>query len=587
MKRILACMLAAALLLTAAAGLAEENDKEITVATTTLIRGMSFGDMFDGTIADNDVKPLLHGADTVIIVGSDVDSRMYDINPDSVEQYAKETTAEGIKYTFTLKEDLFWSDGSPMTAQDYVFSVLMQSSTQMKEQGADISTYDRILGWEAFSAGETDTFEGVELIDEQTFSMMIAAEYLPDFYEMSNVWVQPCPVAVCAPGCEVKDDGDGAYIEGEWTGDEVMEFITTPAMVSGPYKLDSFDAEMATAVFSVNEYYCGSIPQIEKLRFMTVDNADVAGLMEDGTIDVFINAVDNDTVQMLNAMKLNKVNYDRRGLAYLAFNCESESLKDANVRRAIACTINKGEFLKDFLGGRGILVRGWYGIGLWMVRDTSFAQEEFEYYDEDLWRAARYLNKSAYVYAEDGSDYNGSGYRYAKNGDELEKLSLTYFQTENNRGAQLIGEMLQKNCEELGIELVIREASMMTETLQYYRAEEREYDLMFIATNFDMVYDPADEFSTDEDAQGYRNKSGLKDEKLYQLALAMRDVTAGNRVEYVKRWVEFQQYFTEVLPCVPIYSNRYTAYWNNSIKDFHPEKFDSWGQAILTTVYAD
>ncbi|MBO4367468.1 MAG: ABC transporter substrate-binding protein [Clostridia bacterium] len=587
MKRILACMLAAALLLTAAAGLAEENDKVITVATTTLIRGMSFGDMFDGTTADNDVKPLLHGADTIIITGSDVDSKMYDINPDSVEGSAKETTAKGVKYTFTLKEDLLWSDGTPMTAQDYVFSVLMQSSSQMKEQGADISTYDRIVGWKAFSAGEADTFEGVELIDEQTFSMTIAAEYLPDFYEMSNVWVQPCPVAVCAPGCEVKDDGDGAYIEGEWTGDEVMEFITTPAVVSGPYRLDSFDGEAATAEFSVNPFYCGKIPEIQKLRFMTVNNEDVAGLMEDGTVDVFINAVDSDTVKALNEMKLNKVNYDRRGLAFLALNCESEPLTDVNVRRAIACTIDKSEFLQEFLGGRGSLVRGWYGIGLWMVRDTAAVQETFEYYDEDLWRAKRYLDKSAYVYAEDGSAYNGSGYRYAKSGDELEKLSLTYFQTENNRGAQLIGDMLKENCEALGIELTVREASMTTEALQYYRAEEREYDLMFIATNFDMVYDPSDEFSTDEDAQGYGNKSGLKDEKLYQLALDMRSVAAGNRVEYVKRWAEFQQYFTEILPSVPLYSNRYTAYWNDSITDFHPEKFDSWGQAILTTVYAD
>lgn len=52
----------------------------------------------------------------------------------------------------------------------------------------------------------------MRLIDERTFSVTVKAQYEPYFYELSYLSVYPYPIGVIAPGCEVLDDGEGAYI---------------------------------------------------------------------------------------------------------------------------------------------------------------------------------------------------------------------------------------------------------------------------------------------------------------------------------------------------------------------------------------
>ncbi len=585
MKRILAILLIGMLMMTASAGLAEQTGDRITVATTTAIRGAFFSDMFGGTTADNEVKDLINGAETVTLTSTAVDSFMYQVNNAAVAQVSAEQTGEGTQYTFTLRDGLIWSNGNALTAQDYVFSVLLQSAPEMKALGVDVSAYDRIVGWEEYASGQANTFAGVHLLDDKTFTMTIAAAYLPDFYELADVSVYPCPAAVCAPDCTVTDDGTGAAISGSWTVDTVKAYLSNPTVVSGPYRLDAFDAESMIADFSVNPLYCGAEPAIKNIRFMTVSNADIRELMENGTVDVFINGTDIEAVTALKALPLHRIETDRRGLAYLALNCEEGPFTDPFVRKAIACCIDRDRILQEFLGGRGTAVRGWYGTGMWMIKDLAFVLDDLPSYDANLDRAASYLRSSTYSLDASGAAYSGSGVRYANGESGLEKLSLTYLRIRGNRCSEMIGEMLTECGQKLGFEVEISDTDMMNASRQYYREAEREYDAMFIASNFTMVYDPADEFALTDDAQGYRNKSGLRDETLYRLAEDMRATPAGSRAEYVEKFMAFQSRFARVLPCVPLYSNRYTTLWNDRIDAFHPESASTWAKAILTAVY--
>ena len=584
MKRILAILGIGILLMTTSVGLAEQPWTGITVASTTAMRGAFFGELFGGTTADLEVRALLHGAETVRVTASAVDSLMYQFNTDAMAGVSSAETALGTEYTFTLRDGLKWSDGSPLTARDYVFSVLMQSSPALEPLGAYLDTYDRLVGWEAYASGASDTFSGVRLLDDRRFCLTIDKAYLPDFFELADVCVFPCPAAVCAPQCEVTDTGAGAALAGAWTAETVTNYVAHPALVSGPYRLDSFDAEQGIAQFSANPYYCGKAPNIASLRFVTVSNGEIAARMAEGTVDVFVAGTDMETIRSLNALNLNRAEHDRRGLAFLALNCAEGPCTDVNVRKAIACCIDRDQLIRDFLGGRGQRVNGWYGIGQWMIPDTAMLLEQLTSYNANASRAASFLRNSRYTLDENGAAYAGTGIRYAQGPNGLEKLALTYFRTMDNRCAALIGDMLTAYGQRLGFEVEIRDADMRTEAEQYYRTAEREYDVMFLATNFRMVYDPADEFSLTDEAQGYQNKSGLRDEKLYSLALAMRATPAGRRVEYLEKFMAFQTYFSQVLPSVPLYSNRYTTYWNSRVANFYPDRAENWPEAILTAV---
>ena len=99
---------------------------------------------------------------------------------------------------------------------------------------------------------------------------------------------------------------------------------------------------------------------------------------------------------------------------------------------------------------------------------------------------------------------------------------------------------------------------------EYYRLAETEYDILFLATNFDVLYDPSLNFIETEDGHHVWKTSGFEDDELWQLAVDMRRTEPEDVLTYCKRWLEFQKRFMEQLPVLPMYSNVYF--------DFYPDR---------------
>ena len=106
------------------------------------------------------------------------------------------------------------------------------------------------------------------MYNDTQMAITIKAEYLPYFYELGLLSYVPYPISVIAPGCEVADDGSGAYIrnsdanvtEPVFTA-ELLEktildpetgYMSHPSVVSGPYKLVSFDGDLRTMKIKQN-----------------------------------------------------------------------------------------------------------------------------------------------------------------------------------------------------------------------------------------------------------------------------------------------------------------------------------------------
>ena len=79
---------------------------------------------------------------------------------------------------------------------------------------------------------------------------------------MANVAYGPEPLAAIAPGCDVKDDGNGAYLTDGFTEDLIRETLLDPdkgfrykaPVVCGPYKLKSVDLTTETVELEINEF---------------------------------------------------------------------------------------------------------------------------------------------------------------------------------------------------------------------------------------------------------------------------------------------------------------------------------------------
>ena len=106
--------------------------------------------------------------------------------------------------------------------------------------------------------------------------------------------------------------------------------------------------------------------------------------------------------------------------------------------------------------------------------------------------------------------------------------------------------------------------------------------MIYLATNFNTVYDPAIALSTDTSANHELwNTMYTDDTLLYRLAVDMRKTEPGDMFAYLTKWISFQKRYNEVLPAIPVYSNTYYDFYIPELQNYDINAHGTWAQAIL------
>lgn len=576
---------------------------KVVVGTLSRPNGEFFTEMWGNNTADADVRALVHGLSTV----SWTLERQYGFDPTVVADINAGQQDDNKIYTITLNDNLMYSDGTPITAADYVFSVLLQSSKEMAALGAKTLTYQHLVGYNGYQSGEARAFSGVRLVNDRQFELHIEGKYLPYFYELMYASVTPYPISVIAPGCEVRDDGNGAYIAGDFTTEllekTVMDpetgYLSHPSVSSGPYVLTGYDALTGTAQFRANTYYAGNYqgmkPVIESIEMREVKYADALDLLANGEIDVINKATDgafiSAALESFGNGEIGAANYMRTGYGFLAFACEESATASVKVRQAMAMCFDKQSMIEDFLNAFGMEVHSYYGLGQWMAQPyASTISEYVTVYPKDLDAAVSLLEEDGWTLNAEGGEFvAGEGaVRYKKDKEgNLIPLEIRFAKLRDNNAAQWIVDHYAPVLTEIGFDFKATEVNFNELLAHYYRQTERKYNLMYLATNFAQVFDPYYTFNTDEAYQGTLNTSGIADEKLMDLAFALRSTTPGKEEEYSERWLDLMKRYSDLLPTLPIYSNVYYDFFANDLMDYAPNSHWSWASAILYAYIAE
>jgi peptide/nickel transport system substrate-binding protein len=569
--RIMTILAALLLMLAPVAGMGEEArpEDELVVGSTTALSGEFYLPIWGENMADRDVRHLIHGYHTV--VGLEKANRQLNMEVLSDTQVVSDK-AGNKTYTLTLKNGLTFSDGKQVTAKDYVLTLLMTYHPLLRQLGATIEPMRAIVGGESFQKGKSEALEGVRLIDENTFSITLSRRALPDYNELRYVDLFPTPLHTLFPGTDIEDRGKGVQFS-EPLSMELLKnrlngekgYRSHPDVVSGPYQLVGFDG--TTARFIRNENHTGVQSQIEKIRFVPVSNSNLADALKSGEVDLVTRISSAAVLNHLNGAEgLLSVSYPRQGMAYLAFNFEHKAVQNANVRKALAHAIDRETIIRDFLGGNGVAVNGYYGMGQWMAQHyRKEGKKTLKGYEYDVKMAARLLR--------------GTGYSAKK------PLQLTLLIAEDNRVADAVAESLNASLKELGHELTVQRKPWKEVLEAYYRQGERAYDMVFMASNFNPYFDPALQFSGDEVMMGGLNFTGIHSKLLQSTSKAMRTTPPEKPDAYYLRWIQFQQQFMKVLPMIPLYSNLYTDVYHERLKGYNIPKYVTWADAIMSASF--
>jgi peptide/nickel transport system substrate-binding protein len=324
---------------------------------------------------------------------------------------------DGLTLTIPLREDAVWSDGTPVTAHDYVFTTEMV----MADGNAVQTRYPN------------DTFvESVTALDDHTVEIVMSEPYVG--WAVGLDWPF-LPKHILRPVFEAEGTIDNA------------EFNRDLSVSTGPFKLKEWEAA-SHLILEANDDYWRGRPKLDQLfiRIVPDDEAQMAAIKAgDSDIGVYLTAADKPDFDELTDVEL--VNSSGGWVESWFFNLISEelaaendlepghvALQDKMVRRAIVMGF-------DRQGLNDSLFYGLYRIPAVFWYESPYEDTSIEPWPYDPEAAMALLDEAGWV------DTNGDGTR-DKDGVEL---VIQYSTTAGNESRESTGLVFQQSMAEIGI----------------------------------------------------------------------------------------------------------------------------------------
>ncbi len=244
-----------------------------------------------------------------------------------------DVSADGLVYTFRLRQDARWSDGTPVTAAHFIASFRRTLTPATAAPKANV--FYGVRNARAFNSGRLADFGavGFRAIDPATLEITLEAPN-PRFpyYVASGPWL-PVRADLVAAGAKSLGDparfvGNGPFLLKEWRPDQRIVAVKNPAWRG------------AAGV---------KLPEIRWLRFDSGDSEDRAyraGQL-DATMSVPFSKVQPYAAEKPAELKRSALLETR----YLAFNTRKPLLADPRVRRAFALAIDRAQIATRVLQG--------------------------------------------------------------------------------------------------------------------------------------------------------------------------------------------------------------------------------------------
>ncbi len=559
-------------------------------------------DFFSGwtnSATNSYLKTLMSGYETV----SWTKEGRYAINPTAVKSWKATDNADGSKtYVFNIANNLVYNDGTKITAKDYVFNILYAASPQVVEIGARYGVGPEYVGYAAYHDGSAKEFKGIRLLGDYSFSIQIAAEELPYYYDLSLVSVGPLPLHVIAPGVTVTDTPNGAKLSDNFTTDLLRETVLTPntgyryrpLVTSGPYQFESYDPADSTASVILNPKFLGAYDgakgNIYRIIIKLTNTATQMDELKTGAIDMLQGI--SGGAQITRGLDLhdqgivNFASYPRYGYGKIAFACDFGPTQFPAVRRAIAYSLDRNEFARQYTGGYGIVVNGYYGASMWEYRENKDRlDKELNSYAYNLQKAEDELVKDGWTLNKDGKAFvkGVDQIRYKKVDGELMPLSIEWANTANNPVSDLIAAMLVPEVKKIGMQIngTTVDFAVLLDHLYKDGIEKPVYGMFNLGTGFATTQAIWYYYSTDPEYFGTYNTNFIADKELESIALDMKRTDPQDQKGWAEKWILFQKRWNTLMPDIPLYSDIYHDFFNPKIVGYDSSPTWQFQYAIL------
>lgn len=459
LKRPVAALLAAVLLLGLLTGCHRENGVSFRVAMGSVPATL------DPALAATDEEKTVvsHLFENLMKLQSDGNGGTTAVNG-VARSYQCDTTAEGQEtYTFKLRSSAAWSDGTKVTAQDFVYAWKRLVDPATGSKNARI--LDMVAGYSAARTGE-DALQ-VSAPDDETFVVVLSGR-CPYFID------SVCTAAATLP------------VQSAAAAQENWSMSPDTLVTNGPYTVASWEND-TMLLQQTDGYYDARRLGPESISFrFTADAKTANSLFEKGDADFVLGLTDEAVAKKMDSWMPDY--YPETSVVLL--NQLSDLTSNENVRRAMGLVIDRNA-IAELLGSRTHLAAE--GLVTWGIRSTTGGQfrdfgsavdNDSENYEKNCQTAQELMEEAGYT------------------ATKLKSLTPVIMLYESDGTADSLALLLQKTWKEkLGLSVTLKGVSSeeITQAL-----ERGEYTLAALRVTSDR-----------NDATGFLNRWRMGEEDNY------------------------------------------------------------------------
>lgn len=485
------------------------------------------------------IDPGLNGAnDGGHIIGNTFEGLVRERSGEVVPGIAKswDTSEDGKTITFHLRESK-WSDGSPLTAHDFVYAWKRAIDPATASEYGWIWHYTNVFKAEAANSGEVSLDEvGIRAVDDLTFEVTLSAP--TDYFVSLSSFYHFKPV-------KQSSVEDPAGADGAWAKDPAL------AVSNGPFKLTSYKIGDGLTL-EKNEYFWKKEEVgIDVINVKFIDSASTGyTAYKAGEFDFLDqNSIPPAEIPALIAENPEFYVYPLLGTYYYNFNMDLDLWKDVRVRRAMAYAIDREKIVETLARGN-VAAAGFIPPGFVDDQGRDFFETAGTY---GVATDSSAIEEAQRLLAE-------AGY---PNGEGFPSFVLMYNTAE---GHQLVAEMVQEMWKtNLGIECTLenQEWAVFQDTR---KAGDYEVSRGGWLTDF---MDPMGMLAIFVDGNTYNDPN--YNNPAYNEAMKRASSSYGK--EHYDALYEAQDIMMNDMPIVPVY--HYTSFFLSS------PKIKGWDRSVL------
>lgn len=319
----------------------EPQPQPQTGGDLVIARGGDSGTLVPTEAGGNDsIWVLQQIFDTLLVPSSDGTT----IEPNLATSYTQ--SSDGLSWTLPLRDDVKFSDGTPMTAKDVVFSLKTASNPE--------------LPFGSMNDGISD----ITASDDHTVVVTT-----------SQPWA-PLPSVLALFSNSIVPDNYG--------GKTLEEFEKAP-IGTGPFRLDRWDEGQTIKLVKNDQYWQAGLPLLDSVSFNVVGEANTRLLqVKSGQAQVDEFPAYSSLAANANDTSVDVQKYESSRVDYLIMSNKSEHFTDQHVRAAVAHAVDKQAIVSAVLFGNGEPANSFMAPAMWgydkdqQVRDYNLDEARKE-----------------------------------------------------------------------------------------------------------------------------------------------------------------------------------------------------------------